>query len=133
MKFSKKIFLVIGTFLFLGIFLFVVYPQFLFGYQTSRCSEEETSPLANECWNRLVDRQFEIGGVPQATRAFAKILSDYPQFATDCHRSAHRVGDRAYYDIYFEKESLENIDLPPETAFCGYGFFHGLIEHFIQK
>jgi len=50
-----------------------------------------------------------------------------------CHGFMHRIGDWAYYNLYRGLEkNISDIDFPQLTTICGYGFFHGFIEHLIQ-
>lgn len=98
------------------------------------CAEKKSEAEQADCWMQIVLLELRKRGIGPAFRQFAKLYERYPVFgATGCHSHAHRVGDAAYYGLYVaEGLSLKEIDFPQETTTCGYGFFHGFIEHLIQ-
>lgn len=66
-------------------------------------------------------------------KIFTRAYESFPSFvATACHSHAHRVGDLAYYELYFMDRNLDALEFPQSTTACGYGFFHGFLEHLIQ-
>lgn len=87
-----------------------------------------------DCWLQLIFSEMKRGGVASAFAAFGHIYDTYPMFgASGCHQHAHKVGDTAYYEFFVAKGlTLEEMDFPQETTTCGYGFFHGFVEHLIQ-
>ncbi len=86
-----------------------------------------------ECIFRVIESEMERGGVDPAMRVFSKAYDDFHSFAsTGCHRYAHRVGDLVYYHQYLGSDGIESIEFPQSTTACGYGFYHGFLEHLIQ-
>ncbi|OGG56905.1 hypothetical protein A3D71_00260 [Candidatus Kaiserbacteria bacterium RIFCSPHIGHO2_02_FULL_55_20] len=74
------------------------------------------------------------GDIPAAYRAFDYLYETYPFFgASGCHVHAHKLGDTAYYGFFITHGlSLQQMSFPQQTTSCGYGFFHGFLEHLIQ-
>jgi hypothetical protein len=97
------------------------------------CGSAGTSSAEIDCIFRVIDSELHRGGVTPAMHVFSLAYEEYPAFANGgCHTRAHRVGDMLYYEIYLGNQSLEKIDFPQDTTACGYGFFHGFMEHLIQ-
>lgn len=88
-----------------------------------------------DCWLAIPLDLVKKSGINSGFRAFAYLYDTYPLFASSgCHRHAHKVGDAAYYEFYIARNlELTDIQFPQETTTCGYGFFHGFIEHLIQS
>jgi len=97
------------------------------GEKNATCTQEQ-------CWDEALSAALETKGVTGAFEVFSHLYKTDPDFVTSgCHTHAHRVGDM-FYEAYASKlKTLAGIDLPPETVSCGYGFFHGLFEHFFRK
>lgn len=86
-----------------------------------------------ECWLGIVRDTLRDDGLAEAMRVFREIYDTQPAFANSgCHRHAHRVGDMVYYEHFLAEQDLTKIEFPPETGSCGFGFFHGFLEHLIQ-
>lgn len=97
------------------------------------CRSIELEDEQIDCIYRVIEDELHRGGIAPAMDAFASAYASFNSFAsTGCHRHAHRVGDMAYYGIYFGIRDLSKMDFPQETTACGYGFFHGFMEHLIQ-
>lgn len=90
--------------------------------------------VKEQCWEETLSDALETKGIPGAFTEFQRLYNTDSDFITSgCHVHAHRIGDR-FYEAYASKlKTLAGIDLPPETMACGYGFFHGLFEHFFRK
>jgi len=88
-----------------------------------------------DCWLERPLGIVNAGSLTAGFRAFTYLYETYPAFAsTGCHRYAHKVGDAAYYNLMLAHGlSLEDIDFPQSTTACGYGFFHGFVEHLVQN
>lgn len=91
-------------------------------------------PEKIDCWLELATAFVRKGDISGAFSVFSYLYNTYPYFgASGCHLHAHRLGDAAYYEYYVvQDKSLADMELPQETTSCGYGFFHGFIEHLIQ-
>jgi hypothetical protein len=88
-----------------------------------------------DCWLGRPLSIVDAGSLTAGFRAFTYLYETYPAFAsTGCHRYAHKVGDAAYYNFMLAKGlALEEVEFPQSTTACGYGFFHGFIEHLVQN
>ncbi len=103
-------------------------------HNAQRCAENSVEATAIECWYDLIRERLQTQGLQQAMKLFSSIYTWQPAFAeSGCHAHAHRVGDMAYYDQYLKNPNMAAMDFPQETAACGYGFFHGFLEHLIQN
>jgi hypothetical protein len=86
-----------------------------------------------ECVFGVIEKNLLERGVAGGFEIFSQAYERYPAFvATGCHRHAHRVGDLVYYRLYVGAEDFDSIDFPQSTTACGYGMYHGLLEHLIQ-
>jgi len=88
-----------------------------------------------DCWLQRPLGIVSAGSLMAGFRAFTYLYETYPEFAsTGCHRYAHKIGDAAYYNLMLARGlSLEEIEFPQSTTACGYGFFHGFVEHLVQN
>lgn len=98
------------------------------------CAQEFTGQSERiNCWYRLIEKEIIKDGVPAGMHAFTYIYDNYPDFvSTGCHVHAHKVGDMVYYGVYLADPRLEALEYPDSLTACGYGFFHGFLEHLIQ-
>lgn len=87
-----------------------------------------------DCLYRALEDELHDNGIEASMHAFRESYRRSHAFAsTGCHRHAHRIGDMVYYDVYWSKGyTVPEIDFPQETTACGYGFFHGFLEHLVQ-
>ena len=86
-----------------------------------------------DCVYRLINKELQTKGIESGMDLFALAYNRFVSFSgTGCHRHAHRVGDMVYYENYLQNGGLENIVFSQNTTACGYGFFHGFIEHLVQ-
>lgn len=98
-----------------------------------KCGKEGVEQLQIECVFKMIEDEMEMSGTKEAMYVFSRAYERLYAFAsTGCHRYAHRVGDVAYYEGYLTTKDLSKMDFPQETTACGYGFFHGFLEHLIQ-
>ncbi len=79
-----------------------------------------------QCWDDLVRSATAAQGPAYALRLMAA-LYDNPVFAGSCHSFTHTIGASAYYEF----KKTNKIDVSKEMNFCGFGFFHGLMETLI--
>lgn len=101
----------------------------------SRACDTASSDLEKvDCWLALIIARVRTDGIERGYTAFRYVYNTYPVFgATGCHQHAHRVGDAAYYELFVARGlAVPEMEFPQETVSCGYGFYHGFIEHLIQ-
>lgn len=97
------------------------------------CESETTTDTLHECVFKVIESEMREKGIPAAFDAFKIAYETHQAFAEGgCHARAHRMGDLAYYNVYFESRDLQSLEFPQETTACGYGFFHGFLEHYVQ-
>ncbi len=85
------------------------------------------------CWYRIIETAINEGGIDAGMDVFSHVYESYKPFIeTGCHRHAHKVGDIVYYGQYLANPDIDAIDFPQSTTACGYGFYHGFLEHLIQ-
>jgi len=82
-----------------------------------------------KCWDDSIQEILSKYGLNMAYRLYAKLYTEEPVFAENCHGYTHRIGEEAY------KQFSKNQDFPvtQQVAYCSYGFFHGFIEAMMQK
>jgi hypothetical protein len=96
--------------------------------------EHDTDKTEIDCLYGLIEERMRESGISAAMELFQKAYARSEDFSTTgCHRHAHKVGDMAYYQFYVPTRDLSSLELGGETGACGYGFFHGLMEHLIQE
>lgn len=102
--------------------------------EAAQCDEKPNDTERVECWMQMVAQELRSEGMVPAYKIFSYLYEKYPTFgATGCHQHAHKIGDVAYYEVYVAQgKTLKDMEFPQETTSCGYGFFHGFIEHLIQ-
>lgn len=101
--------------------------------ELKKCAVLEDSGMQVDCAFEVIETALNEGGLPRAFSVFSKAYQKVPVIAqTGCHRYSHRMGDLAYYRLYVPVQSMEDIEFVQETTACGYGFYHGFLEHLIQ-
>jgi len=97
------------------------------------CTGLEHHDQKVECVFEIIRDEMVTSGVGAGMEVLARAYELIPTFATTgCHLYSHRTGDVAYYQLYVGTENLEAIDFPQSTTACGYGFYHGFLEHLTQ-
>lgn len=118
--------------------ILVVIAAFLFYKDRPRemlapCHKEVPESQQIECIFRVIERELIDHGMSPAMALFSRAYADFPSFVGQgCHKQAHRVGDIVYARLYTPEQGIDILDFPQETTACGYGFFHGFLEHLIQ-
>ncbi|MBI3486146.1 hypothetical protein HY025_04375 [Candidatus Daviesbacteria bacterium] len=97
--------------------------------KTSDCKNISNNITKNQCWEDLLGITLENNGIKEAFLVFADLYNTDPQFVSSCHSFAHTLG-KAAYKLY---TSGKVFDWPSQTAYCGYGFYHGLTELLLQN
>lgn len=82
-----------------------------------------------QCWDELLTYTIRRKGLSAAFDIFAKIYQSDPEIPKGCHGWTHTLGKEAY-ELFRKKKKFI---LKEETAYCGYGFFHGFIEQLLQE
>jgi len=115
---------------------YVVYQKDSTSYtiEIKECAElhADSSSRIN-CWMGVIRTVFEEEGTEEAFGVFTSVYETYTDFSgTGCHLHAHRMGDMSYYYDYLYHQDMTQMDFPKNSISCGYGFYHGFIEHLIQ-
>lgn len=77
-----------------------------------------------QCWVDLLDEVIKAKGVGTAFDTLTALYTGEPGFAEACHDITHRIGETAYGKF----ARHEDFAVPPQVAFCNYGFYHGFME-----
>lgn len=94
----------------------------------NKCEDTLSNSNRQQCWEDLLEKSLKQNGIKEAFVIFDNLYRNEPEFVSTCHDYAHILGASAY-KILIEGDDL---DFPPQTAFCGYGFYHGLTEQLLQ-
>ncbi len=98
------------------------------------CSASADAQTKGRCWEETLSDALETRGIAGAFKEFSRLYKTDTDFIrSGCHVHAHRIGDEFFQAYASKLRKLEGIELPVETMSCGYGFFHGLFEHFFRK
>jgi len=125
---------ILGVCIILLVGLFAVSGESKAAQESRHCEESFTGNTQKiDCWLEIIKDEFHKEGIKSAFDVFTDIYRTYDVFAnTGCHQHAHRVGDFSYYFDYLSHRDISKMDFPQSTTSCGYGFFHGFLEHLIQ-
>lgn len=86
-----------------------------------------------ECWDEELAKTMRSEGAQAAFKKFAAFYASDPDFTQiGCHSTAHRMGDVAYGEYVRYGNDLSRLQFPPESLYCGYGYYHGIMEHMIR-
>jgi len=109
--------------------------EWLLSREGAQCQKLDSSDVEElSCLLQVVFERVRNESIASGYKAFTYFYEQYPIFgASGCHQHAHRVGDTVYYELFVARGlTLDDIDFPHETTSCGYGFWHGFVEHLIQ-
>lgn len=85
------------------------------------------------CWNEKLLHELQERGAKAAFALFAEFYRSDEDFTrVGCHMIAHQMGDAAYGEYLRYGEDLSVLEFPPESMYCGYGYYHGILEHLIR-
>lgn len=111
----------------------LVWPRISVAWDMRACAENGDEGTEVDCIFQVIESEYDRAGITAAMRVFSVAYENFHSFAsTGCHKYAHRMGDIAYYRDYLNLSSIEEMDFPQEVTACGYGFFHGFMEHLVQ-
>jgi len=89
--------------------------------------------IRDRCWNEMLFQALDDNGVKGAMQTLKKLYETSSVFTENgCHNWAHVIGDMAFDRSQYKENNIESWDFPIETTYCGYGFFHGVFEHFFR-
>ena len=89
----------------------------------NECAKFTEIPEKQQCWDEQLQFVLETNGIDVAFDYFLQLYETEPDIPKECHGWGHTLGEAAY-DIYKDGDEL---NLRPETAYCGYGYFHGFL------
>jgi hypothetical protein len=102
-------------------------------YRILACEGKERTDIQFDCWFSVIRNYMKNDEIERSMRVFKHLYTTYPEFyESGCHQHAHRVGDMAYYELFRGRTALDDMRFPQEVTACGYGFFHGFFEHYVQ-
>lgn len=81
----------------------------------------ESSKL--QCWQAEIESALDEKGIGEAFQVLAARYAAEPLFAENCHGFVHALGEAAFAKF----KRGEPFALPPEAAYCSYGFYHGFM------
>lgn len=129
---TSKLKILITCILLLFIFFIVWHKpvsSLLYVEAADSCIEKE----GVDCMLSLIQDVYTSNGVEASYDVFDYFLNNSREFTeVGCHRSAHRIGDVAYYNDYLKHNDLTKMKFPDRSIACGYGYYHGFLEHLIQ-
>ncbi|MBI2108550.1 MAG: hypothetical protein HYT93_00010 [Parcubacteria group bacterium] len=94
--------------------------------------------LNTDCIFSAIEKEIkETGDIDKGIQIFMTARNNIDPFKNEneypCHLMLHEIGDIVYYVLYSNTKNVLDINFPQETSRCGYGFFHGFMEHVIQN
>lgn len=109
-----------------GFYLYAVkLPRLALEADMRKCAGAEEEKI--KCYQSLILSVFDAQGLEKALSLVGQLYDTDAHFASQCHGNLHELGAAAY--ALYEKG--KKLDLPPETSYCGFGFFHGFLEALI--
>ncbi|XKT74459.1 MAG: hypothetical protein ACJKTH_03830 [Patescibacteria group bacterium UBA2163] len=95
-------------------------------------SDELSASEKQACWERELANTLETEGVKESFALFEELYENEPEFSSiGCHWMAHKLGE-VEYGLYLGHKDMSKLEFPPETSYCGYGYYHGFLEHFLR-
>lgn len=104
--------------------VWVLYPNSSALFGADKCQGLERGPKL-ACWQAGVESLLATKGVAEAFQMVKRLSSADPLFAAECHDFVHLLGTTAAARFIASDGTAW---IPPETAFCAYGFYHGFME-----
>lgn len=139
MSLNKNKIIIFGGIGFLILVGFILWPSIAEKISIVKASRECDISKKNEqdkagCQLNIALDRLRHDGVSEAYQVFDYLYDTYPTFGSSgCHQHAHKIGDTAYYELFVARKlTFDDMSFPQSTTSCGYGFFHGFIEHLIQ-
>jgi hypothetical protein len=83
-----------------------------------------TNPNQQQCWSDQINQALNTEGLSAAFEKVKFLYGTQSQFASNCHAYAHKLGEAAYQLLAQNKP----VPLSDAASYCGYGFYHGLME-----
>lgn len=128
-----KVFLIALIIVLISVFSITIFRQ---AKQTSSekakvelCSNVLEKSKKQQCWDEIMSKTLEKEGLDKAFILMDELFHSDPEFASNCHGFAHKLGEKAYM-LYANHKSF---DLPNKTYYCGYGFYHGFMEKLLHN
>ncbi len=92
-----------------------------------------TESEREQCWDNAITVAVETKGVKAGLDILHQLYKSDPYYVQyGCHKHAHQIGEVAY-SVFLKKPVLDSLNLSSEeTTSCGYGFWHGFLEHLIR-
>jgi hypothetical protein len=134
-RFRTRIFFYFLTAGLIIVFAGVAYavPPVRDGLTLLQCKVYGNKNAQAECVFSLIKKQMLKNGIGPALDMFLVASALYPRgLDIDCHAGIHRLGDMAYYNLFYNDPSLVDFPFPEETNICNRGFYHGIFEHLFQ-
>ncbi|MBA3733153.1 hypothetical protein H0W91_02125 [Patescibacteria group bacterium] len=86
-----------------------------------------------KCWDDYLSLAVNTGGPKGGLDALSYLMKNDPSFVDQgCHAYAHRVGEKSLEYYLSSKKDISQWDFPIESTYCGYGFLHGVFEHYFR-
>lgn len=105
-------------------------------YETYDCSahmKDFNLSQKRTCWGEQLLLELQEHGAASAFQLFAQFYDSDPDFAAvGCHLMAHQIGDYAYGEYLRQGKDISAFQFPAESTYCGYGYYHGILEHLIR-
>lgn len=111
-----------------------IYPNARLAIAAERCDMRDSVAAKADCWDGILRKDMREHGVSGAYKLFKYLYRTYPDFvygSGGCHQRAHLMGDNAYYELYLQGKTLDEIDLTQDVHWCTWGFVHGFMHHLI--
>lgn len=80
-----------------------------------------------QCWDELLEATLAEYGLASAFDLFIELYRSEPSVAKSCHGWGHVLGQGAYHLF----AGSEEVQVPQEASYCGYGFYHGFLEELL--
>lgn len=81
------------------------------------------------CWEDVIIKTLEEDGVDAAFSVVDHLYANQEEFGEGCHQVAHIIGEAAF-DLYASDEDFE---VSEKSTYCGFGFYHGLMEQLLRE
>ncbi|MDP3778763.1 MAG: hypothetical protein Q8R30_01785 [bacterium] len=106
----------------------IVVADTIAGASSGQYGNSDKGDCDGKCFDTLVRATVKKDGIDAAYKLFTDAYAA-GKLPRSCHWTAHQIGEAAY-DLFREGKEFP---ISRATSYCGYGFYHGFLEHLLRE
>lgn len=125
MKLNNKGQFILRSILLLSLLTFSLYVLSQSHIAVNPCKNSGPDLISKQkCWDKEMDKTIKAGDVNDVWKLYQQFYDSDKDFMKYCHDFTHKIGQAAY----FQFKNRKDITSIKDSSYCGYGFYHGLME-----